>query len=155
MQHKKKRCNNNTYIYIYILHIMRVEKTKCGSRRFSTIFCSHQQIHRHTLSAHTHVCVCVHIYIDIIDTRTRGKTVPQYVRCREHMEEDLQPRKLYYSGRLAPAVENKDCRNKGFFLLLLFAFASATILLFTHASCAYVLCDTSGPKETKNKKIKK
>jgi len=69
------------------------------------------------------------IYTRIIDIRAlEGKlyAFPRYVRRREHAaaaEEDLQPRKLYYSGRLGqsrPAVENKDCRNKGFFYYLFF-----------------------------------
>jgi hypothetical protein len=61
--------------------------------------------------------------------RTRGKTVPQYVRRREHTEEDLQPRKLYYSGRLAPDVENKDRRNKGFFIYLFYYYYSLALPL--------------------------
>lgn len=51
-------------------------------------------------------------------TSTRGKTVPQYVRRRKHAEEDLQPRKLYYSGRLAPAPwKIKTVETTGLFFL--------------------------------------
>jgi hypothetical protein len=92
------------------------------------------------------------IYTRIIDIcALEGKlyAFPRYVRRREHAaKEDLQPRKLYYSGRLGqsrPAVENKDCRNKGFLYLFFFSFlllfascTSGTILLFTHASYAYI-----------------
>lgn len=112
------------------------------------------------------------IYTRIIGIRSlEGKlyAFPRYVRRREHAaEEDLQPRKLYYSGRLGrsrPAVENKDCRNKGFFLfiffssLLLFASCtSGTILLFTHASCAYIrvfFVIHQGRSEKKHKKKKR
>jgi len=65
-------------------------------------FCSR----RPTTNAHARgACAYIYPYYRYTTayTRTRGKTVPQYVRRREQAEEDLQPRKLYYSGRLAPA----------------------------------------------------
>lgn len=107
------------------------------------------------------------IYTSIIDIYAlEGKlyAFPRYVRRREHAaEEDLQPRKLYYSGRLGQsrsAVENKDCRNKGF-LYLFFFFVSFIIRLlhFQYNTPIYpcivriyiyinkrVLCDPSGSK---------
>lgn len=109
------------------------------------------------------------IYTRIIDIRAlEGKlyAFPRYVRRREHAaEEDLQPRKLYYSGRLGqsrPAVENKDCRNKGFYLFIFF-FVSFIIRLlhFRYNTPIYpcivrvytcVLCDPSGSKKKYKKK---
>lgn len=86
------------YVYAYIVI------NKGNSRRFSAIFCSV----RFVLAKQTRVCAYIHIIRISIYIYTRaleGKLLPRYVRCREHAEEDLQPRKLYYSGPLAPAVE--------------------------------------------------
>lgn len=70
--------------------------------------------------ARTHAYTSVYLFMYTYYyryTHSRENRVPQYVRCREHTE-DLQPRKLYYSGRLGSGREKiKTVETRGFYAL--------------------------------------
>jgi len=154
------------YIYIRIEYMLYKRKAPWGiSWQFFSIYIFFFFFFADCKQAAPEYKHATLIYTSVIDIcALEGKlyAFPQYVRRREHAaEEDLQPRKLYYSGRLGQscsAVENKDCRNKGF-LYLFFFFVSFIIPLlhFRYNTPIYpcivrlyiwacVLCDPSGSK---------